>query len=198
MWKDFEGWNDEKQSIDRRPDAPFYHEREVWWCRPAIRLDRREPYRDGVRAPTQGACRPCAVPPPPGRPRNLAKVAGSIERCQLFIASDAGVDEGAHDWLRRACVEGPGQSGTPRLGSLLARFAKLRHGTGTDARPVNPVLHCVGLRPCSEVEDEIAGILVVRSEEIVARDHGDLRHAPSPGLRCVATSLSDQESITGT
>lgn len=32
MRKDFEGWSEKKQTIDRRPDAPFYHEREVWWC----------------------------------------------------------------------------------------------------------------------------------------------------------------------
>lgn len=32
MQKDFEGWNIKKQSIDIRLQAPFYHEREVWWC----------------------------------------------------------------------------------------------------------------------------------------------------------------------
>lgn len=32
MQKDFEGWNKKKQEIDHKPEAPFYHEREIWWC----------------------------------------------------------------------------------------------------------------------------------------------------------------------
>ncbi|MEO6536161.1 MAG: type II toxin-antitoxin system PemK/MazF family toxin [Candidatus Paceibacterota bacterium] len=32
MKKDFDAWNSKKQSINSRTDAPFYHEREIWWC----------------------------------------------------------------------------------------------------------------------------------------------------------------------
>jgi mRNA interferase MazF len=32
MEKDYGGWNVKKQDINKRGDAPFYHEREVWWC----------------------------------------------------------------------------------------------------------------------------------------------------------------------
>ncbi len=32
MQKDFEGWSKQKQAINARPEAPYYHEREVWWC----------------------------------------------------------------------------------------------------------------------------------------------------------------------
>ena len=32
MEKDFDGWNETKKQIHGRHDAPFYHERELWWC----------------------------------------------------------------------------------------------------------------------------------------------------------------------
>ena len=32
MLKNFDGWNGEKRRIHNRADAPFYHERELWWC----------------------------------------------------------------------------------------------------------------------------------------------------------------------
>ncbi len=32
MEKDFDGWNEKKKETDVRSDAPFYHEREIWWC----------------------------------------------------------------------------------------------------------------------------------------------------------------------
>ena len=32
MKKDFDGWNEKKKNINDREDAPFYHEREIWWC----------------------------------------------------------------------------------------------------------------------------------------------------------------------
>ena len=32
MRKDFDEWNSLKKQAHDRPDAPFYHEREVWWC----------------------------------------------------------------------------------------------------------------------------------------------------------------------
>lgn len=32
MQKDFDKWNEQKKEINERMDAPFYHEREVWWC----------------------------------------------------------------------------------------------------------------------------------------------------------------------
>jgi mRNA interferase MazF len=32
MPKDFDGWNEKKKSIHDREQAPFFHEREVWWC----------------------------------------------------------------------------------------------------------------------------------------------------------------------
>jgi len=32
MDKDFDKWNEKKKNIDKRYDAPFYHERDIWWC----------------------------------------------------------------------------------------------------------------------------------------------------------------------
>lgn len=32
MRKDFDGWNQKKKRADERNDAPFCHEREIWWC----------------------------------------------------------------------------------------------------------------------------------------------------------------------
>ena len=32
MKKDFDNWNIKKKEIDSRSVAPFYHEREIWWC----------------------------------------------------------------------------------------------------------------------------------------------------------------------
>ena len=32
MFKDFDGWNVEKKRINDLGAAPFYHERELWWC----------------------------------------------------------------------------------------------------------------------------------------------------------------------
>src|SRR3989344_4637033 len=32
MEKDFDGWNRSKKKIQKSPKAPFYHEREIWWC----------------------------------------------------------------------------------------------------------------------------------------------------------------------
>ncbi len=32
MKKDFDSWNLKKQEINDKVNAPFYHEREVWWC----------------------------------------------------------------------------------------------------------------------------------------------------------------------
>ncbi len=32
MQKDFNTWNDKKKQIHNRPDAPFFHAREIWWC----------------------------------------------------------------------------------------------------------------------------------------------------------------------
>jgi mRNA interferase MazF len=30
--KDFDEWNKRKKEIHERRDAPFFHERELWWC----------------------------------------------------------------------------------------------------------------------------------------------------------------------
>jgi mRNA interferase MazF len=32
MKKDFDEWNEQKKEVNERQDAPFCHEREVWWC----------------------------------------------------------------------------------------------------------------------------------------------------------------------
>jgi mRNA interferase MazF len=32
MKKDFDGWNKRKKQTHERGDAPFYHNREIWWC----------------------------------------------------------------------------------------------------------------------------------------------------------------------
>ena len=30
--KDFDTWNKQKKKVHARGQAPFYHEREIWWC----------------------------------------------------------------------------------------------------------------------------------------------------------------------
>ncbi len=32
MQKEFDKWNVQKKSIDDRGNAPYYHERDIWWC----------------------------------------------------------------------------------------------------------------------------------------------------------------------
>ena len=32
MKKDFDNWNEKKKDINGKKKAPFYHERELWWC----------------------------------------------------------------------------------------------------------------------------------------------------------------------
>lgn len=32
MDKDFDRWNDKKKVLHGKSEAPFYHEREIWWC----------------------------------------------------------------------------------------------------------------------------------------------------------------------
>lgn len=32
MTKDFDTWSAEKKKLHLRDDAPFYHDREIWWC----------------------------------------------------------------------------------------------------------------------------------------------------------------------
>lgn len=32
MTKDFDGWGTDKKVLHSRSAAPFYHEREIWWC----------------------------------------------------------------------------------------------------------------------------------------------------------------------
>ena len=32
MKKNFDDWNEQKKGVDERQDAPFCHEREMWWC----------------------------------------------------------------------------------------------------------------------------------------------------------------------
>lgn len=38
MKKDFDGWNKNKKAIHQSGVAPFYHEREVWWCSLGINI----------------------------------------------------------------------------------------------------------------------------------------------------------------
>jgi mRNA interferase MazF len=42
MKKDFDGWNETKKRTDSRRRAPFYHEREVWWCTLGINVGSEE------------------------------------------------------------------------------------------------------------------------------------------------------------
>ena len=42
MKKDFDGWNETKKRTDSRRGAPFYHEREVWWCTLGINVGSEE------------------------------------------------------------------------------------------------------------------------------------------------------------
>lgn len=32
MEKDFDGWNEKKKETQERREAPFYNQREIWWC----------------------------------------------------------------------------------------------------------------------------------------------------------------------
>lgn len=32
MQKDFDSWNSKKKRLHHHHKAPFYHEREIWWC----------------------------------------------------------------------------------------------------------------------------------------------------------------------
>ena len=32
MSQDFDGWNEQKKQTHKRRNAPFYHDRELWWC----------------------------------------------------------------------------------------------------------------------------------------------------------------------
>jgi len=32
MEKEFDNWNEKKKKMHNRADAPFFHERELWWC----------------------------------------------------------------------------------------------------------------------------------------------------------------------
>lgn len=38
MYKDFDVWNGHKKKIHIRADAPFCHERELWWCALGINI----------------------------------------------------------------------------------------------------------------------------------------------------------------
>jgi mRNA-degrading endonuclease toxin of MazEF toxin-antitoxin module len=42
MKKDFDGWNETKKRTDLRRGAPFYHEREVWWCTLGVNVGSEE------------------------------------------------------------------------------------------------------------------------------------------------------------
>lgn len=47
MLKDFDGWNGKKKEVDQKKDAPFFHEREVWWCSLGINIGSEQ---DGTGA----------------------------------------------------------------------------------------------------------------------------------------------------
>jgi len=38
MEKDFDAWNIKKKGLHNRADAPFFHEREIWWCSIGINI----------------------------------------------------------------------------------------------------------------------------------------------------------------
>jgi mRNA-degrading endonuclease toxin of MazEF toxin-antitoxin module len=42
MKKDFDGWNEAKKRTDTRRGAPYYHEREVWWCTLGVNVGSEE------------------------------------------------------------------------------------------------------------------------------------------------------------
>ena len=42
MKKDFDGWNETKKATDSRRGAPFYHEREMWWCTLGVNVGSEE------------------------------------------------------------------------------------------------------------------------------------------------------------
>ncbi len=38
MEKDFDSWNAKKKELHNRAGAPFFHEREIWWCSIGINI----------------------------------------------------------------------------------------------------------------------------------------------------------------
>jgi mRNA-degrading endonuclease toxin of MazEF toxin-antitoxin module len=42
MKKDFDGWNETNKRTDSRRGAPYYHEREVWWCTLGVNVGSEE------------------------------------------------------------------------------------------------------------------------------------------------------------
>ena len=42
MAKDFDRWNEKKKDVDAKLSAPFYHEREIWWCALGVNVGSEE------------------------------------------------------------------------------------------------------------------------------------------------------------
>ena len=36
--KDFKKWHDKKSEVDKIPQGPFFHKREIWWCAIGINI----------------------------------------------------------------------------------------------------------------------------------------------------------------
>lgn len=47
MKKDFDGWNEKKKQVNERNSAPFYHEREIWWCALGVNIGFEQDGSDG-------------------------------------------------------------------------------------------------------------------------------------------------------
>jgi len=42
MEKDFDGWNEVKKRTNQGKNAPYFHEREIWWCSIGINIGTEE------------------------------------------------------------------------------------------------------------------------------------------------------------
>jgi mRNA interferase MazF len=52
MKKDFDSWNEQKKQANNRKEAPFCHDREVWWCALGVNVgSEQDGSGDGYRRP---------------------------------------------------------------------------------------------------------------------------------------------------
>lgn len=42
MEKRFDEWNQQKKRVNERHHAPFYHEREIWWCTVGVNVGTKQ------------------------------------------------------------------------------------------------------------------------------------------------------------
>ncbi len=86
MIKDFDGWNEQKKQTHKRSDAPFYHDRELWWCALGVNVGSEqdgsgEEYRRPVLVLKGLSAETCLVIPltTSARHHPLRPVVGTVE-----------------------------------------------------------------------------------------------------------------------